>query len=220
MNFFAKYTGKFLDFFCSFAPYYLVGVLLLAVADRLVFYALNKIYFQTTKTKAQMDAVLEKEKPNSMEDLIRLLGLYNYPLLGGPLNLLSEAVLSIGLVGIFQDPARWLSLEEFGFEQIVFHLTDRPIQLLQSGAVDANVVVAFVLVALAAAAFIAVDLIMDKASVFSTEYNKLIWLVFVVTALFFPLGYTWYWLCIRIADLFLIYTAKPTTLKPIGTKKR
>jgi len=217
MAFLARYTGKVLDFLLNISHNHLAAVSLFAMLGKLAFFSIGKRYFDTIHSKQHLDEVMEKEHPKDMEALIRLLGKQDYPILGGLLNLLGEALFSIGIIGVFRHPENCLDLEAAPMTTILLDLTLRPVELLYLGEIGPQIFTVALLILLTLSAFVATDWIMDRYCVFGTDYNKVIWVLFFASMLVFPVAYTWYWLCVRLWDLLQILLARK---KYVGVSRK
>ena len=209
-----QFTGKLIDMTYNYVPVYGICVLLLALIDKLLFYFAGKKYYSTIKLKEALEPLVEKnnrkyanDPAKKAEELTRLLASNHYPIFGSISNLVAEAILSVGLIGLFNNPENYLAFaaspEKMSF--LFFDLTKRPVFLFGSAAgTETDIIISVFLAAITVGAFIIHDKIMENAAFVDQSFNKIIWVIIAICFLYFNQAFTLYWLSIKVMDLIHI----------------
>lgn len=213
-----QFIGKLIDMIYSYVPVYGICVLLLALLDKLLFYFAGKKYYSTIKLKEVLEPLVIKNNKKyadnptkKTEELAKLLASNNYPIFGGIGNLITEAIMSLGLIGIFNNPKAYLAYAEQSGKMnfLFFDLTSSPVSLINSptGA-ETDIIISVLLVAVTLGVFIIHDKIMEDTAFIDQSFNKAIWVIFAICFLYFNQAFTLYWFGIKAMDLIHIFIVK------------
>ncbi len=213
-----QFIGKLIDMIYSYVPVYGICVLLLALLDKLLFYFAGKRYYSTLKLKEVLEPLVTKNNQKyannptkKTEELAKLLASNHYPIFGGIGSLITEAILSLGLIGIFNSPEFYLdhaaSSEKMHF--LLLNLMGSPVSFISSPTgTETDLRISIFLAAITLGVFIVHDKIMENTAFIDQSYNKVIWVIFAICFLYFNQAFTLYWFGIKVMDLIHIYIVK------------
>ncbi|MFZ7134293.1 MAG: YidC/Oxa1 family membrane protein insertase [Eubacteriales bacterium] len=219
MDIILKFISRIIDIIYSYIPFYGVCVVLLALLGKLLFIFAAKKYYNSIKLSEVIAPLVKKNnhkyagnRTRKAEELTKILASNNYPIFGGISNLIVEAIFSLGLIGIFNNPSLYLTYAT-STEKLLFlyvDLTSTPIFLLQSPiGNEVELFISFSLVVMTLGIFIFHDKIMEKYSfVEQATINKITWVIFAICFLCFNQAFTLYWFSMKIMDLIHIFIVK------------
>lgn len=230
MNFMFQFAGKLLDMLYNYVPVYGICIVLLALTDKLLFYFAGKKYYSTIKLKEVLAPLVKKNNQKytdnptkKAEELTKLLAGNQYPIFGGIGNLVTEAIFSLGVLGLFQTPALYLAHGASGgvLRFLSLDLAASPLALLRAPAsAPTELIASFLLVAAALGAIIIHDKIMESYAFIDQSYNKILWIAFAAAFIFCNHAFTLYWLAIKLLDFANILLVKRFYVVSVQTKTK
>ncbi len=218
MNTIFQFTGKLIDMIYNYVPVYGICILFLALLDKLLFYFTGKRYYSTIKLKEVFKPLVIKSNQKyannpvkKTEELAKLLASNHYPIFGGIGNLITEAILSLGIIGVFNNPKLYLayavSSEKMYF--LFFNLTNSPVSFIGSTTgTETDIIISIFFAAITLGIFIVHDKIMEDSAFTDQSFNKVVWVVFAICFLYFNQAFTLYWFGIKTMDLIHIFIVK------------
>ena len=218
MNTIFQITGKLIDVIYNYVPVYGICILFLALLDKLFFYFTGKRYYSTIKLKEVFEPLVIKNNQKyannpvkKTEELAKLLASNHYPIFGGIGNLITEAILSLGIIGVFNNPKLYLAYA-VASEKMYFlfsNLTKSLVSFIGSTTgTETDIIISIFFAAITLGIFIIHDKIMEESAFTDQSFNKAVWVIFTICFLCFNQAFTLYWFGIKIMDLIHIFIVK------------